>query len=94
MATQLALTTMAEQETLDFYHQKFARYGCLQMSKDTLWMAAGQAGNSNEDAAKVITAKQNARDAGYCLDKAKNLDAMNARLARARATLEKRKAAK
>jgi hypothetical protein len=81
---------MTREEMLDFYHQKFTNYHFLQMSKETLWRAAGQASNSSEDAARVLTAKQNARMAAHCIDKAKNLDALEARRARLKGKLAKK----
>jgi hypothetical protein len=83
-------TMMTREEMLDFYHQKFTNYHFLQMSKDTLSRAAREASQSSEGAARVLTAKQNARTAAHCIDKAKNLDALEARLARARAKLAKK----
>jgi hypothetical protein len=81
---------MTREEMLDFYHNKFTNYHFLQMSRDTLSRAARQASESSESVARVITAKQHGRAAGHCIDKAKNLDALNARLARARAKLAKK----
>jgi hypothetical protein len=80
---------MTQQEMLDFYHQKFTLYHSLQMSKETLKRASAEASHSYARAAKVVTSKQNARSASYCIDKAKNLDALEARQARLRAKLAK-----
>lgn len=83
------VTKMTDQEMLDFFHNKYTLYHSIQMSKATLKLATKEASHSYERAAKVVTAKQHARNAGYCLDKAKNLDAFEARQARLRAKLAK-----
>ncbi len=81
---------MTREEMLDFYHNKFATYHTLQMSKETLSRAARVASESSEGAARVLTAKQNPRTAGHCIDKAKNLDALEARRARLKRKLAKK----
>jgi hypothetical protein len=81
---------MTREEMLDFYHQKFTNYHFLQMSRDTLSRAARQASESSESVARVLTAKQHGRAAGHCIDKAKNLDALNARMARLKGKLAKK----
>lgn len=88
--SKMTVHNMTKEEMLDFYHQKFTNYHFLQMSKETLSRAARVATESSEGAARVLTAKQNARTASYCIDKAKNLDALEARRARARAKLAKK----
>jgi hypothetical protein len=87
---QLA-TLKTEEEMLTHYHQKFTSYGSIQLSMDTLWMAKQEANKSCEGAARVVTSKQNARHAGYCIDKAKNYDAFTARQERLRAKLAAKK---
>jgi hypothetical protein len=87
--SKMTVHQMTKEEMLDFYHQKFTLFHSLQMSKETLRLGAAEASHSYERAAKVVTSKQNARNAGYCIDKAKNLDALEARRARLRAKLTK-----
>jgi hypothetical protein len=88
--SKMTVHRMTEDEMLDFYHQKYTLYHSLQMSKETLRLAKEEASQSYARAAKVVTSKQNARSAGYCIDKAKNLDDLEARQARLRAKLAKK----
>jgi hypothetical protein len=87
MKTETAVT---QQEMLDHYHQRFTNYHSVQFTKDRLATAAEAASKSAEACAKIVTAHQNARFAGSCIDKAKQEDALDARLARARAKLAKK----
>lgn len=91
MATTTAMTAkMTEEELLNHYHQRFSNYHTVQLTKDTLATAVREAKKSSEACARVVTAKQNARNAGVCIDMAKQMDAFKARVARLQAKLAKK----